>query len=205
MAEAPRAASPCQPSETPSDEDLVCAARRGEAGAFRAIYDRYAPRLYGVCVGRTGDRQSGCDLLQEVFLQAFRGLAGLRDPSRLREWLFAIALNAVRSHGAGEQRRRRLLGAYQPERVRVEPDEEAQPLLRELRIAAVREVLGAVEDERQRLLLERYYGDTREPTTRALAAELGMPPSTVTVTLMRARAAVARRLVVALAALEGAA
>jgi RNA polymerase sigma factor (sigma-70 family) len=189
------------------DATLVARARSGDAAAFRAIYDRYAPRLYGLCVSATGDRATGGDLLQEVFLQVHRHLAQLERPERLREWLFAIAMNAVRAHAGGEKRRHEVLQSYrqEPLSVRVEPEEAAQPLLRELRIQVVRETIAQVKDPRERVLLTRYYADEREPTTRELAAELGMPPGSVTVTLMRARARIARRLFAALAALDGSA
>jgi RNA polymerase sigma factor (sigma-70 family) len=184
-------------SEARPDAELVAAARAGDARAFRAIYDRHAARLYGVLAGATRDRTVAGDLLQEVFLQAHRNLGQLREPSRLREWLIAITMNQVRAHAGGQERERTLRQALLtsgPERVREEPGEAERPLLRELRIEAVRQAIAQVKDPKERLLLERYYGAAEQPTTRALATELSLPASTVTVTLMRARARIARQL-----------
>ena len=181
------------------DADLVRAAQGGDRAAFREIYDRYAPSLYGLCVRKAGSEAGGRDLLQDVFVRAYRNLAQLRAPERLREWLFSITFNAARSQAAGEDRWQRTREAYEPERVRALPADDTEPLLRELRIEAVREAIAQTRDPKQRLILSRYYTDEREPTTRALAQELGLPPSTVTVTLMRARAAVTRQILAALA------
>jgi RNA polymerase sigma factor (sigma-70 family) len=187
----------------PSDADLVLSARAGEAAAFRLLYERYAPKLYGLCVRATGDRDAGRDLLQEIFLRAHRSLGQLREPERVREWLFAIAMNAIRAHRGSEKRRGELLERYEVELFRADPNgSESRSLRRELHIHAVREVLAEVSDSKEGVLLRRYYADEREPTTRELALELGMPPSTVTVTLMRARARIAKRLLAALVALD---
>ena len=185
------------------DADLVRAAQGGDSAAFRAIYDRYAPGLYGLCVRKAGDAAGGRDLMQEVFVRAYRGLQQLREPGRLREWLYSIAFNVARTQAACEQRWQRTRAAFEPERLRFEPADQQEPLLRELRIEAVREAILDVKDEKHRLLLTRYYTGETEPTTRALAEELGLPASTVTVTLLRARASVTRRVVAALHALEG--
>ena len=135
-------------------------------------------------------------------MRAYRHLDRLRAPERLREWLCSIALNAARTQAASEVRWSRAQQDFAADARDVHGDDMAEPLLRELRIEAVREAIESVSDERQRLLLTRYYTDEREPTTREMAQELGLPASTVTVTLMRARARIARRVFTALAALE---
>ena len=183
------------------DVELVRAALADDRAAFREIYDRYAPSLYGLCVRKAGNEAAGRDLMQDVFVNAYRNLDKLRAPERLREWLFSIAFNAARSQAAGERRWQRTREAYAPERICEDPADRDEPLLRELRIEAVREAIARTQDEKQRQLLVRYYMDDRAPTTRELADELGMPPSTVTVTLMRARAAVTRQILATLASL----
>jgi RNA polymerase sigma factor (sigma-70 family) len=193
--------SSSQEPASPGDSELVLAARSGDARAFRTLYERHAPRIYGVLAAATRDRTVAGDLLQEVFLQAHKNLGQLREPGRLREWLFAITMNQVRAHAGGQERERALRQTYQPERIREEPGEAERPLLRELRIEAVRQAIAAVKDPKERLLLERYYGAAEQPTTRALASELSLPASTVTVTLMRARARIARQLMGQLATL----
>ncbi len=74
------------------DADLVNAAALGDRTAFAGIYDRYADRLHDYCLGIVGDRDAA-DCVQEAFCVAVTDLPSLRDPDKLRPWLYAIARN----------------------------------------------------------------------------------------------------------------
>src|ERR671911_299564 len=73
------------------DAELVRAATAGDRGAFAAIYDRYADRLHDFCWSVLRDRDEAADATQDAFLVAAERLGQLRDPERLRPWLYAIA------------------------------------------------------------------------------------------------------------------
>lgn len=73
------------------DAALVVAAREGDRDAFAAIYDRYADRIHDFCCSVLRDRAEAADAMQDTFLAAARKLGQLREPSKLRAWLFAIA------------------------------------------------------------------------------------------------------------------
>src|SRR5215218_2510997 len=73
------------------DAQLVRAAKAGDRGAFAAIYDRYADRLHDFCWGLLRDRDEAADATQDAFLVAAERLGRLRDPERLRPWLYAVA------------------------------------------------------------------------------------------------------------------
>jgi len=73
-----------------ADADLVGAAADGDRAAFAGIYDRYADRLYDFCLGIVGDRDAA-DCVQEAFFMAAVDLPKLRDPAKLRPWLYSIA------------------------------------------------------------------------------------------------------------------
>jgi len=73
------------------DAQLVRAATGGDRGALAAIYDRYADRLHDFCWGLLRDRDEAADATQDAFLVAAERLGQLRDPERLRPWLYAVA------------------------------------------------------------------------------------------------------------------
>lgn len=73
-----------------SDGELATAAAAGDRQAFAEIYDRYADRLYDFCVGLIGDRDAAADCVQDAFCVAATDLASLREPDRLRPWLYSI-------------------------------------------------------------------------------------------------------------------
>ncbi len=76
-----------------SDGDLASTAAEGDRQAFAEIYDRYSDRLYDFCVGLIGDRDAAADCVQDTFCVAATDLAGLREPDKLRPWLYSIARN----------------------------------------------------------------------------------------------------------------
>ena len=78
-----------------SDSELVLAAREGDQAAIGHIYDRYADRLFGFAFSILRDREEAADAVHDVILRSSQRLDQLRDPSRLRPWLFSIARNEV--------------------------------------------------------------------------------------------------------------
>src|SRR5262245_5193531 len=54
------------------DERLIAMARAGNPGAFEAIVDRYQARLLGFCRQMLGSTEDAEDILQEVFVNAYR-------------------------------------------------------------------------------------------------------------------------------------
>ncbi len=81
--------------DTTDDAALVEAALRGDQDAVAGIYDRYADRIHDMCVHMLGDRDEAADVTGDVFLVAMQRLSQLRQPERLRAWLFAIARHEV--------------------------------------------------------------------------------------------------------------
>lgn len=65
-----------------------------ERRPFAEVAHAHLDRLYGFCVHLTGDPHDAEDLVQETFLRAMRAYGDLRDTSRAKGWLFAIATNA---------------------------------------------------------------------------------------------------------------
>lgn len=57
---------------------------------FERLVRQHADELWRFARGLVGDVQTAEDLVQEAFLQAWRALASLRDPSQARGWLYTI-------------------------------------------------------------------------------------------------------------------
>jgi RNA polymerase sigma-70 factor (ECF subfamily) len=90
---------PVEETAAPASETapLVQAARDGNRAAFGELYLRYARMVHGVLMARVPPADVD-DLVQDVFLQAMRQLAALRDPSAFGGWLAAIARNRGNDH-----------------------------------------------------------------------------------------------------------
>ena len=73
--------------------------------AFTTLLDDYGDALYGYCLHLARHQADAEDLIQETMIRALRGQDGLRDPSRVRAWLFTIATNAWRDRQRALSRR----------------------------------------------------------------------------------------------------
>jgi RNA polymerase sigma factor (sigma-70 family) len=85
------------------DQRLVSAARDGDDRAFEQLYERYRPRIRAFALRMTRDPDRAEDLVQDVFISAFRRLRETDAPIVFRPWVYEIARNAC----IDEHRRRR--------------------------------------------------------------------------------------------------
>jgi RNA polymerase sigma factor (sigma-70 family) len=80
------------------DPRLIAMARSGNAGAFETIVDRYQGRLLGFCRQMLGSTEDAEDVLQEVFVNAYRAMLADEREINLRPWLYRIARNRCLNH-----------------------------------------------------------------------------------------------------------
>ena len=78
-----------------SDAGLVAGHLAGDPSALGGIYDRYADSLHDTAAAMLNDRSEAADVLHDVILIAAERMGQLRDPDRLKPWLFAILRNEV--------------------------------------------------------------------------------------------------------------
>jgi RNA polymerase sigma-70 factor (ECF subfamily) len=88
-----------------SDEQLVAAWRRaGDRGALDELAARHLTTVRRMIHSMTLDDPLADDLVQDVFLRAFRGLDSFQGRAKFTTWLYRIAMNTV--HDALARRRR---------------------------------------------------------------------------------------------------
>lgn len=147
------------------------AARAGDESAFARLYDRYARIVHGVLLARV-HRQDVEDLVQDVFLTAWRRLDGLRDPAAFGGWIAMIARNR-----ATDAHRRAAdlveLPAQIESRAAAPAEAEAKAAL-----AAIRTLPEAYHETLMLRLVEGLTGPE-------IAARTGLTPASVRVNLHR--------------------
>jgi RNA polymerase sigma factor (sigma-70 family) len=74
-----------------NDAELVAESLGGNRDAFRLIVERYQTLISSLAYCATGNVSRSEDLAQETFLSAWKQLAQLREPAKLRPWLCSIA------------------------------------------------------------------------------------------------------------------
>lgn len=112
------------------DAAMVSAILSGHPGASAALFDRYSRHVYRVLLRIMGFDEELRDLLQDVFVEALRGIGSLRDAAQVKAWLTGIAVHTAR--GCIRRRsRRRWLQFRQPEHMPEELASEASDEVRE--------------------------------------------------------------------------
>jgi RNA polymerase sigma factor (sigma-70 family) len=81
-----------------SDERLVALTRRGNEAAFETLIARYRVRLLAFSRHMVGSTEDAEDILQEVFVSAYRAMLADDRELNVRPWLYRIARNRSLNH-----------------------------------------------------------------------------------------------------------
>src|SRR5438093_5059584 len=73
------------------EQVLVLRCQTGDAAAFAELVGRYGPRLRYFVRKMLAPAADVEDVLQEVWLDVFRGVARLAAPAAFRTWLYRVA------------------------------------------------------------------------------------------------------------------
>jgi RNA polymerase sigma factor (sigma-70 family) len=148
-----------------TDATLVAECLRGDRSAFATIVERYQGMACAVAYSRLGDLAASEDAAQEAFLVAWRNLASLREPDRLRAWLAGIVRNTARAEGRHTMPPSLNL---EPFSAQTSPDDEAA---RREEAAIIWESLGRLPEQyREPLVL--YYREHQSVAEVAETMEL---------------------------------
>lgn len=81
-------------SESPAQ--VVEKAVAGNSMACEQLMGLFQKDIFRMVYYRTRSPMDAEDLTQEIFLQAFKNLSGLKDTDKFKSWLYSIALNKIR-------------------------------------------------------------------------------------------------------------
>ena len=87
----PESPTPVVTTMTDNLELLAVRCQLGERQALDALVARWHLPLWKYARRLTGGEEAADDVVQDVWLRILRGLPGLREPARLRPWIFGIA------------------------------------------------------------------------------------------------------------------
>lgn len=162
-----------------ADELLAIRCQLGERDAFDALIARWHEPLWRYLRTLSDSDDSARDLAQDTWLRVLRGIASLREPARLRPWLFGIARRV-----AMDRLRRQYVR-------RADDDAVLEDIAAPVDDAGLEADLAALESKlqtlplRERETLALFY--LRELTIEQIAILLSVPAGTVKSRLFRAR------------------
>ncbi len=164
--------------------ELVAAARDGDRNAFDELVKATYLDTYTLAFRLTGDEEDACDVVQESYLRAYRGLKRFRGDAQFSTWMYRITANCASTY-LGKRKRNRhdelTDDIAVDEQVAVNPEAQADA-------AALRGRLqDALRELPPRLRAVVILRDIYDLPHDAIAAELGISESAAKVRLHRAR------------------
>src|SRR2546427_8015297 len=156
-----------------SDSELVTQSLAGNRDAFGWIVARYQSLLCALAYSATGSLSQSEDLAQETFVAAWKQLADLREPEKLRSWLCRISRNLT--YDALRRQEREPIDKAEPlEEIRESPAPEPLPsdytISREEEAILWRSIERIPESYREPLVL--YYREHQSVKNVAGALDL---------------------------------
>ncbi len=150
-----------------SDRDLMARVAEGDEAAFRALYDRFADRVYRYAYTLLRTKHLAEEVVQETMIAVWKGAAKYAGRSKPSTWIFGIARNQAYSLVRKESRRERV-----PDVSLVEPD-PAPAVQRQERVARA---LATLSDDHREVVFLTFYEGLSYPE---IAAILDIPAGTV--------------------------
>ncbi|HYE71959.1 MAG TPA: sigma-70 family RNA polymerase sigma factor [Blastocatellia bacterium] len=160
-------------TEIASDIPLVNAARMGDRAAFDQLYFRYSRMVHGILLARA-PRTEVDDLVQDVFLFAWRKMDTLREAGAFGGWLAMIARNRAFDFHRRKNETDELTDS-------VAENAMTAPQARTEAIAALNAIRSLPEAYRETLILRLVEGMTGPE----IAARTGLTAASVRVNLHR--------------------
>lgn len=164
-----------------TDADLMAHMAAGNTAAMELLYDRYNRPVYSFAYRMLGDREHAEELLQEVFLRAWRRCSRFSDArGSLISWLLSITHNMAIDELRKQQRRPRKAESAEPDALLGTLQDTAMPVETQAILADRQQMVRAALaklPENQRLVLEMGYFNGL--TQREIAEKLNVPLGTI--------------------------
>jgi RNA polymerase sigma-70 factor (ECF subfamily) len=85
-------------NQLPSESDLIAGCLGGDRKMQHELYQRYAPKMFGVCLRYAGNTEEAEDILQEGFIKVFNKMSSYRGEGSFEGWIRRIFVNTAIEH-----------------------------------------------------------------------------------------------------------
>lgn len=165
------------------EDEIIKHCQKGESEAFRWLVDEYGDLAYRTAYLMTNDPQLAEEIIQEAFLDAWRGIKGFKVGSPFKPWFLKIVVNRCRM-----QKRHRVEPAVswermEPKRVATDAPSADEAMVSGESRQLVREAIASLEEDQRSVIMLRYFAELSVPE---IAQVLALPEGTVKSRLHRA-------------------
>jgi len=86
--------------------ECIRRAQAGNVDAFEVLYRQHSGRVYALCLRlKAGDASDATELMQDVFIKAWRRLETFRGDSSFSSWIHRLAVNTMLENARSDRRR----------------------------------------------------------------------------------------------------
>jgi RNA polymerase sigma-70 factor (ECF subfamily) len=168
--------------------DSIRRAQSGDVDAFELLYREHSGRIYALCLRlKAGDTSDATELMQDVFVRAWRRLSTFRGDCAFASWLHRLAVNTMLENVRTDNRRN----------ARVLPMDDTSRLAGAARSSGVElkmDMEKAIASLPKGARLAFVLHDVEGYQHQEIAEELGVSVGTVKAQLHRARRLLRERL-----------
>ncbi len=75
------------------DYEIILRCQKGDVDAFEEIVRKYQKKMFNTSYRMIGDYNEAAEVVQDVFVSAYRNIKGFKGESKFSTWLYAIAVN----------------------------------------------------------------------------------------------------------------
>ena len=85
--------------QTTTDEDyeVVSLCKKGDVDAFEVLVRRHQKKMLNIAYRMIGNYEEACEVVQDAFLSAYRGIKNFKGKAKVSTWLCAIVINLARN------------------------------------------------------------------------------------------------------------
>ena len=87
-----------QSNHNMSESDLIKGCLEGDRRAQEYLYQKFSPKMYGVCLRYAGKAEDAQDILQNGFVKVFKNLHMYRGDGSFEGWIRRIFVNTAIEH-----------------------------------------------------------------------------------------------------------
>ena len=79
------------------DDEAVSRCKQGDLNAYEELVEKYQKKMLNISYRMVGSYEDACEIVQDSFVAAHKGIRGFEGKSRFSTWLYTIVVNLSRN------------------------------------------------------------------------------------------------------------
>ena len=83
--------------EKDEDSEVVHRCKQGDLDGYEELVEKYQKKMLNVAYRMVGNYEDACEIVQDAFVSAYKGIKAFEGKSRFSTWLYTIVVNLSRN------------------------------------------------------------------------------------------------------------